>query len=272
VAVALEIEDGNPWYLSRDLWVVPGNNPQGAPGAPIAGQANYLWALVRNTGRTPVQDATVRFYWANPAVGFDRTTANLVGTANVRLDAGQSEPVLCLAAWTPSFVNGGHVCILAEVFHQALDPLLPGPTFNVPTDRHVAQRNLSLVAAAKGAFRFAFEVHNPARVPRTFAIDVRQGELEQVKPLLRTLGPDVALPDRQGKISRIGLVRTPDPTPEAIEAAPMAIEKLELRPGERTGLCLVGQIDGGGALVHVLQRADDAIVGGLAVLLLPEGE
>ena len=42
--VLLEIEDGDPWYLSPNVWTVPGTNPEGPPGLPIAGKPAYLWA------------------------------------------------------------------------------------------------------------------------------------------------------------------------------------------------------------------------------------
>lgn len=43
MAVQLQIRDGDPWWMSPDIWVVPGNDPNGAPGQPIVGQDNYLW-------------------------------------------------------------------------------------------------------------------------------------------------------------------------------------------------------------------------------------
>src|SRR5215218_5047117 len=133
--VNLEIEDGSPWYLSPNVWAVPGDDPEGPPGTPIVGQPCFLWAKVRNTGKTGVNNATVHFYWGNPSVGFDRTTANFVGSAAVNVPAGGVSDVLCLTPWDPIFVNEGHECILAEAFH-ASDPLPPGTAFNVPTDRH----------------------------------------------------------------------------------------------------------------------------------------
>src|SRR5688572_17757388 len=136
MSVQLEIQDGSPyWWLSLDVWTVPGNDPEGAPGLPIVGEPCYLWARVHNAGTDAVANATVRFYWANPSVGFDRNSANHIGNANVSLNSGETKEVLCLVAWNPIFVNGGHECILAEAFHTSLDPLPASPTFNVPTDR-----------------------------------------------------------------------------------------------------------------------------------------
>src|SRR5713226_432877 len=150
MAVTLEIRHGNPWYLSPDVWTVPGDDPEGPPGLPIVGRPAYIWAKVRNNGSNAVTNATVRFYWANPSIGFNRTTATLVGSAFVNLGPGGIQDVLCLTPWVPIFVNQGHECVLAEAFHPS-DPLPPGQDFNASSDRHVAQRNLSVLMAAGGA-------------------------------------------------------------------------------------------------------------------------
>ncbi len=114
MAVELEIHDGDPWWDSPDIWTVPGSDPEGAAGSPIAGTTCYLWANVTNNGKSSVEDAVVRFYWADPSVGFDRTTANLIGTSSVTLAAGASTDVLCLTPWIPEFVNEGHECVHAR--------------------------------------------------------------------------------------------------------------------------------------------------------------
>lgn len=113
----LEIIGGNPWWMSPDIWTVPGSNPEGAPGTPIAGQTCFLWARVRKYGNSRVSNATVRYYWANLAVGFDRNTAHLIGASNVNLTPGEMAKVLCLTPWISEFVNDGHECVLAEAFH-----------------------------------------------------------------------------------------------------------------------------------------------------------
>src|SRR6266403_1043522 len=186
MSVLLEIPDGSPWWLSPDIWTVPGNDPQGTPGLPIVGQPCYLWARVTNNGTDAVDNATVRFYWANPAVGFDRNTANHVGDANVSLNAGETQDVLCLVPWMPSFVNGGHECVLAEGFHQTLDPLPATPDFDVPTDRHVAQRNLSVLMMAMHMQRFVlpFEIVNTPRAKVGLSLI---GELEGEAGLLHVV-------------------------------------------------------------------------------------
>ncbi len=265
--VNLEIKDGDPWWLSPDIWTVPGTDPEGAEGLPIVGETCYIWARVTNNGNTLVNNATVRFYWANPAAGFDRTTANLIGTSFVTLSAGETANVLCLTPWIPEFVNEGHECVLAEAFHP-LDPLPAVKEFNVPTDRHVAQRNLSVVQASRGMFKFAFMVHNPERKGRSFQIQVRQESLEQMKPLIRQLGPQFEFPSREGQIQKFGFVKAACPSDENLENSQPEIEELEVKPGQRVGLTLMGIVEGGAALIHVEQFVDGSIVGGLSLMVI----
>ena len=85
--------------------------------------------------------------------------------------------------WRPAYVNNGHECIIAEVFHPT-DPLPNTPIFNVPTHPHVAQKNLSLVKYKKGLFHFSFEIHNAARTIRSFNIFAEEGKLEQLDKII----------------------------------------------------------------------------------------
>lgn len=80
----------------------------------IAGTPVYLWARVRNNGTSVVQNATVQFYWANPSVGVDRTTATVVGTPFVSLEASETKDVLCLASRV-RFVDGENPLQLREL-------------------------------------------------------------------------------------------------------------------------------------------------------------
>jgi hypothetical protein len=60
--------------------------------------------------------------------------------------SGKSHAVVkCPEAWTPTFVNGGHECLLVRVWDNPSD--LPGePKFDASINRHVAQRNIHVVA------------------------------------------------------------------------------------------------------------------------------
>lgn len=269
MSVQLEIQDGSPWWLSPDIWTVPGNDPQGAPGMPIVGMPCYVWARVHNTGTDPVQNATVRYYWANPAVGFDRNTAHHIGTANVSLNAGETQDVLCLVPWMPVFVNNGHECVVAEAFHPDLDPLPASPDFNVPNDRHVAQRNLSVVMMAMkmAHFSMSFQVCNPTRLVQRFRISAKPGQLEELRPLLPHLG---IKPHGKGTIKNVGFVNTPCPDEDERRKPIHVVEGIEVQPGACLGLSIVGELEGEAALLHVAQEAEneEIPVGGLSLLVL----
>jgi hypothetical protein len=271
MTVQLEIADGVPWYLSNDIWTVPGDDPTGAIASPIVGQPCYLWARVRNSGTSRVENGTVRFYWANPAVGFDRNTANYIGASNVTLSAGGVIDVLCLTPWIPVYVNQGHECVVAEAFHPTMDPLPPSVIFNVPTDRHVAQRNLGVVQVSEDmAFHFAFEIHNASRADAKFRIEARQGTAEEAIAATKRY-PHVQrllAGGQTGELVAKGFTREPCPRP-GIQTAPVG--DLALRGGERTGLAVVGQFRGGEiGLVHIEQYRENGQkpIGGLAFLVI----
>ncbi|MFD2189634.1 hypothetical protein [Pistricoccus aurantiacus] len=271
MSIELEVRDGDPWWLSPDIWTVPGDNPEGSSGTPIVGQPCYLWCRVRNNGSSSVNNATVRFYWANPATGFDRNSANLVGTANVNLaGGGGAADVLCLTPWVPEFINDGHECVLAEAFHPSLDPLPSTPDFDVPTDRHVAQRNLTVVQALRGLFHFTFEIHNAQRDERTFHMEIRQGELRQLEPLAKRM--KIKMPCSQGKLGPIAFVDERCPGEEKLDEAKQKQEILELSIAghRRCSKTLIGRIEGDAMLLHIVQRHGDRVVGGVSLLVLNE--
>jgi hypothetical protein len=268
MSVQLEIQDGSTyWWLSPDVWTVPGIDPEGTTGLPVVGEPCYLWARVHNIGTDEVTNATVRFYWANPSVGFDRNSANHIGNANVSLGAGESKEVLCLVPWQPMWVNNGHECVLAEAFHTTLDPLPASPAFNVTTDSHVAQRNLTIleVAPKMRSFSMSFEIHNIERSPRAFAIKTKTGKLAELRPLLKQIGRDI--PTEAGKVAKVGFIKTPNPC-DSDETPQPTIDRIEVAGGAKTGLTITGELEGDAALLHVIQEADGKEVGGLSVLVV----
>jgi hypothetical protein len=142
MSVQLLIRDGSPeWYLSPDIWVVPGSNPNGPLGSPIAGQPAYLWAHVANTGDADASGVRVDFFWANPALQVLRSTATMIGAAYAVVPPGGAQDALCLVPWTPIVVNGGHECLVAVANHPA-DPL-PDPSVTACGPRTLRARVLS---------------------------------------------------------------------------------------------------------------------------------
>lgn len=150
----ITIRDGSPyWWASTDIWVVPGRDPNGPPGTPVAGQPAYLWAHAANTGNVAANGTRIDFYWADPSAQVVVGTANAIGSAFVDLDidaAGQD--VLCLVPWVPVIVNGGHECLLAVAHGPGdsapiPDPLPNGYAFDPPAHDQAAQRNITVLMA-----------------------------------------------------------------------------------------------------------------------------
>ena len=51
MSLNLLIRDGEPhWWNSPDIWVVPGNDPNGPPGQPVAGEPAFIWGRIKNDG------------------------------------------------------------------------------------------------------------------------------------------------------------------------------------------------------------------------------
>jgi len=58
----------------------------------------------------------VEFYWVNPALGISAESVNLISQTVTAIGAKGSGNahvmVKCPEAWVPTFVNGGHECLL----------------------------------------------------------------------------------------------------------------------------------------------------------------
>ena len=141
-----EINHGNPWYLSPDIWVVPGDDPDGTPGIPAAGEGSYVWARVHNTGTVEVENVEVDFYWGNPATTLTPGSCTLIGSSFVSPPPGDAE-VLCVSQWVPSWVNNGHECLIVQLIEPGSTPPSPAVPFNPQSDPQCAQHNLSLLAS-----------------------------------------------------------------------------------------------------------------------------
>ncbi len=185
--------------------------------------------------------------------------------------AGEVREVLCLVPWVPVYVNNGHECVLAEAFHPTADPLPATPVFNVPTDRHVAQRNLDLVMAFKMnnmMISAPFSICNGQRTPREFQLSVRPGKIEDLRPLLKNTRKEMLPLTAKGKLVGAGFIDKLCPNERDMEQATPVVEAFKVNGQACAGLTLVGRLEGDAALVTIIQKADGHEVGGIAVLVL----
>ncbi|MGH7077938.1 MAG: hypothetical protein ACREFU_07540 [Acetobacteraceae bacterium] len=278
MAAHLLIRDGSPqWWISPDIWVVPGTDPNGPPGSPIAGQPAYLWAHVANTGDVAANGTRIDFYWANPAMQIVVGTATEIGSAYGDIPPGGSQDVLCLVPWMPSIVNGGHECVLAAAHNSAEgtplpDPLPNGFDFNPPAHDEIAQRNLSVVAAAM-AIPFPLTIVAPARADKEVTVTAEIGGTldEKLLPQLGLRGFRPA--DKEIVEVELGREANCQPRKEGHHA-----HELKLRVPRGTAAGVFATIRAERLpkreyqLVHVLERSGDRLLGGISYAVVHSRE
>lgn len=277
MSVQLVIRDGDPyWYFSPDIWVVPGTSPTGSPGQPIAGKPAYLWAHVANTGSDDATGVRVDFYWANPSLQVLRSNATLVGSANADVPAGMGQDVLCLVPWLPVFVNGGHECLVAVANHP-LDPLPSPPPddFDPPAYRQVAQKNLSVLPVGTQMMMQAITITAGRRQDKHAIVSAEVGgELDATS--LARLGLTGFRQATKASVE-VGLRRDgqcPDGEARAEASGKLGDRSLEVTVprGESAGVFAAIRASGLGSseyqLVRLTERRADAVVGGLALVVV----
>lgn len=178
------------FWESPDIFVAPDLDAAFAPNIPTtlsgfakAGTNNTLWARVWNLGRSPVYNARVEFYWCNPSLGINHSSATLIGYTYTDLGdrySGNAQKIVkCPTSWIPTFVNNGHECLVVRVFEPLTDPL-SNNQWDVTRDRHVGQRNIAVVNAASPA-HLEFLLKTGCNAPQGNAeIQITQVRIEDV--------------------------------------------------------------------------------------------
>ncbi len=143
------------FWESPDIWTAAGD-PSVSPAIPpdhggqvTAAAPTTVYAHVWNLGFAPLAGIRVEFYWFNPSLGIDGTHGNLIGVARCELSArgmqGSHKLVKCPKAWIPVVANGGHECLVVRV--SGIGDPLGANEWHPWQNRHVAQRNISVVSA-----------------------------------------------------------------------------------------------------------------------------
>ena len=146
-----------PFWESPDILLLAGVDPAIAPPRPpelgqtaLAGKPNTIYAHVWNFGIAQAPNVIVEFYWCDPSLGIGPSSANLIGQTMISLGArgsGRAHAVAkCPVGWVPTFVNGGHECLVVRVWEETSDGL-GTPPWDAALNRHVAQRNIHVIAA-----------------------------------------------------------------------------------------------------------------------------
>lgn len=122
----------------------------------------------------------------------------------------------------------------------------------------------------KGRFQYAFEVCNTARVERSFTVAAEAARPADAARILKSLGREASPGERYGNPEHLGFMRTHSAAPLELDAQRPVLEGVKLAPLSCTSFSLVGTLREGTSLIHVTQRFEERIVGGLSVLIVAE--
>ena len=178
-----------PFWESPDVLLLAGIDPAIAPARPpalgetaLAGKPNTIYAHVWNFGLAQAPNVVVEFYWCDPSLGINPSSANLIGQTMLSLGArgsGRAHAVVkCPVGWVPTFINGGHECLVVRCWEETSDGL-GTPPWDAAMNRHVAQRNIHVIAAADQPHALRLNAEGGALVP----VDLLAG------PLTLNVGP-----------------------------------------------------------------------------------
>ena len=282
----LVIRHGSPnWWTSPDIWVANPPSTHSSPHVanPVAGQSYDVWVRVTNPTSQTIGSQSLWWnlqgVWAIPTAGpipLPTSAANNIDLPTIYgIPGGQSVDFKSLAPWTPVFENGGHECLIAWTNASNIpypnEPYLDGSAG--PADWYsIAQHNLGVLpvgSSKRHLIKYAFQVCNGADEERDFVVSARQAPLEEIEAFLPGVPGGRAVLDSPGKVERLGIVASADPSAAELERAPA---ELSVKIGRQScrRFTLGGLLPEGNALINVTQRREERVVGGLSVLAMAE--
>lgn len=166
---SVPLPGGMAFWVSPDIMIVKPGGAVGGEAVPL--QQNQVRITVWNGGGIPAVDAYVDAFVADPSTVITPATAKPVGGDYVTVQGYNSTTVDL--PWTPDATDAGHRCIIARVSLIAPPDTYTNPAiFDVIGDRHVAQRNISVLSVPAGqtqTFRFLMQ---PLRMERTVPVQL----------------------------------------------------------------------------------------------------
>jgi hypothetical protein len=282
----LVIGHGSPnWWLSPDIWVANHPSTSSSPHVanPIAGQKYDVWVRVTNPTKQTIGSQSLWWnmqgVWAIPTAGpipLPTSSANNIELPTIfGIPGGQSVDFKSLSPWTPVFENGGHECLVAWTNASNIAyPFQPNLDGNAgPGDNwSIAQHNLGVLpvgSSKRHLIKYAFQVCNGADEERSFVVAARQAPLEEIEAFLPSVPGGRAVLDKPGKVERLGIVASADPSAAELERARAELT-VKIAPHSCRRFTLGGVLAEGNALINVTQSRDQRVVGGLSVLAMAE--
>jgi len=196
---------GLPFWTSPDITIVKPDGTRG--GEAVAGNTNQVEVAVTNKGGIPAVDAYVDAFVADPSTSFTPATATPIGGTFVTVQ-GYSVASVSFP-WVPGASAAGHRCLLARVsLVVPPDTYLNGAVFDVVGDRHVAQRNIHVVAlaGAQKSLSFAFALVNPLGKEAEFTLQAREVKLGRGAEVVRRALGCAVMPAAAAPLKAVQLV------------------------------------------------------------------
>lgn len=295
----LYIQPGSPhWWLSPAIWVTPVGDPTTKVTNPVAGQDYTVWVQVENKYSAPVDGGWNLFVcWAIPTAGdilvssiaSEQILNGVISMAGpqglpitIPIPGGGATPaVVTLQAattWTPSYDqnHNGHECLIAMAYLEQATGL-PVSTLNgdAPWQQtySIAQHNLGVLPARrhlKHLFHYPFQICNAEPEERGFVVEVTQAPLSEIAAFLPGVSDGRKLLDRPGKAEHLGLLPGTHADPAESHASSATLSTVNVAPRSCRAFTLTGRLAEGNALIHVTQRLDERVIGGLSVLVMAE--
>ena len=170
------------FWESPDIWI---DGPSGDPDQATPGVTNTVNVHVWNTGLADCWAAHVDLYWCDPSVGVTPALAQPIGSTVITLMGGEHKIVPF--PWVPTLANGGHECLVAQVYDPVTDPIIS--PFSPTLDRHVCQRNISVVTVAPGqGFQFVMSVPNLSNWAAVSSLSAERVVGPMRRQFFRTIG------------------------------------------------------------------------------------
>ncbi len=147
----LVIRDGDPLWVSEAISLTSEDGSLIDWSNVHPGTAYFVNAVIENQGEQHAVGVYVQFYWRAPNIAEDSGYHLIGDPVFVPSIMGQSSLTVSSSShWIPiDSSTSAHRCILVNCF-TFTDPIPEGNEFKYKTDRHVAQRNLTLFMAKAG--------------------------------------------------------------------------------------------------------------------------
>src|ERR1017187_9448916 len=111
------------WWRNNAIWVVPGDNPDGAKGKAVARQANYVWTRIVNTTDQLAEDAQVTFYF-NDFTAAPTSRRTMLGFSSANIEANSRTDVLLNVPFIPLHRSEEHTSELQSPMYLVCRLLL----------------------------------------------------------------------------------------------------------------------------------------------------